>query len=339
MPGRRQCLAAIYAALAANASVEAFKSKGCTALHLAARYNPDPEAVAAAIATLAAGGADVNARAQTNHNKTALHLAAINPNAAAAAAAVQALVAAGADISKTSHGAEPLHWVGYQSSAEAVPAVVQGLVAVGCDPNSKAQKGTAPLVSKATCLAATVPGCFCVMLGLPPETDSRVVCGVHVLSAREFLTTRHASGSPGLQHWAVKHTSAAVAAAAVEALVAAGADVHHRDNRGWSPLHWVAGQASTEAVPAVVQALVAAGADVGAKSTFGSNALHSVGVQKRVGGCSSHCGTGRSRCERAQQGQNWQRAAALGRPAQQRPQHHCSSGSSAHRGRGRPAGA
>ena len=58
LPDRLKCLAGIYAALAGGAS--AANSSGWTALHNAARHNPDAEAVAAAIAALVAEGADVN---------------------------------------------------------------------------------------------------------------------------------------------------------------------------------------------------------------------------------------------------------------------------------------
>ena len=62
LPGRRQCLAAIYAALAAGASAACITTSGLTALHMAARSNQDKDAVAAAIAALLAEGADVHAR-------------------------------------------------------------------------------------------------------------------------------------------------------------------------------------------------------------------------------------------------------------------------------------
>ena len=153
LPGRHQCLAAIYAALAAGASLTAHDKDGLNALHLAARYNLDAEAVAAAISALVAEGTNVNVK--TKSKLRALHLAAVNPNAAAAAAAVRELAAAGASIR---NGVGPLHFMAGQTSAEAVPAVVQALVAAGCNPNAKSQNGTTPLVSGVTCLAGRGAG-------------------------------------------------------------------------------------------------------------------------------------------------------------------------------------
>lgn len=56
LAGRYKCLAGIYAALDAGADVTP-RDGGWTALHVAARFNPDAQAVAAAIAALVAEGA------------------------------------------------------------------------------------------------------------------------------------------------------------------------------------------------------------------------------------------------------------------------------------------
>ena len=60
----------------------------------------------------------------------------------------------------------------------------------------------------------------------------------------------------------------------IEALVAAGADVHARvDTLGWTPLHVAAAGSDT---PAIIEALVAAGADLHARTEFvGQTPLHS----------------------------------------------------------------
>lgn len=108
LPGRRRCLAALYAALAAGASPTRTSASGMTALHLAARFNTHAEAVTAAIAALVAEGADVHAGVAADQ-ASPLHYAATNPNPDAAVAAVLALTSAGANIrSKTKHGGEPL---------------------------------------------------------------------------------------------------------------------------------------------------------------------------------------------------------------------------------------
>ena len=70
-----------------------------------------------------------------------------------------------------------------------------------------------------------------------------------------------------------------VAAAAIQALLAAGSDVLAKDNDGWQPLHDAAFNMDDKAADAAIQALLAAGADVRAKSNSGKTplrlALHS----------------------------------------------------------------
>ena len=108
LPGRRRCLAAIYTALAGGASPTRATTAGLTALHVAAHCNTDVDTVAAAIATLVAEGADVNARVAADQ-ATPLHYAATNPGGEAAVAAILALVAAHADVhAKTRRGGHPL---------------------------------------------------------------------------------------------------------------------------------------------------------------------------------------------------------------------------------------
>ncbi|EFN50803.1 hypothetical protein CHLNCDRAFT_141835 [Chlorella variabilis] len=62
--------------------------------------------------------------------------------------------------------------------------------------------------------------------------------------------------------------------AVIEALVAAGADVHAKDFYGQEPLHWATRNSNAGAAAAAVQALVAAGADVRAKANTGTEPLH-----------------------------------------------------------------
>ena len=68
------------------------------------------------------------------------------------------------------------------------------------------------------------------------------------------------------------------AVAAVKALVAAGADVRARDSHGVEPLHLAARIFDAETAAAAVQALLAAGADAQAKDNKGREPLHYVVV-------------------------------------------------------------
>lgn len=62
LPGGISCLAAVYAALQAGASVEATDEGGRSVLHIAAYENEDAEAVAAVLAALVGEGADPQVR-------------------------------------------------------------------------------------------------------------------------------------------------------------------------------------------------------------------------------------------------------------------------------------
>ena len=190
LPGRHQCLAAIYTALAAGASLTAHDKDGLNALHLAARYNPDAEAVAAAIAALVEEGANVNA--QTRGKITALHLAAVNPNAAAAVAAVRVL-AAPTVIPITCGGVGPLHWMAFQTSAEAVPAVVQALVAAGFSPNAGDLIGITPLVSEAMHAWAARGAWLLLRRARPAASSLARWYVVHFICVRIIAISRHAS--------------------------------------------------------------------------------------------------------------------------------------------------
>ena len=60
-------------------------------------------------------------------------------------------------------------------------------------------------------------------------------------------------------HSAASNKNPEAAAAAVQALVAAGADVRAKDNDGLEPLHYAALNDNAEAAASAVQALVTAG--------------------------------------------------------------------------------
>lgn len=78
------------------------------------------------------------------------------------------------------------------------------------------------------------------------------------------------------QHVVGKHSSPAVAVAAVRVLAQAGSAARSRDNDGDEPLHCLAFRASVEGLPALVAALVEAGGDVNARADDGASPLHSV---------------------------------------------------------------
>jgi hypothetical protein len=59
----------------------------------------------------------------------------------------------------------------------------------------------------------------------------------------------------------------------MEALLAAGADVHAVDHAGRTALHWLAFHCAPEHAPAAVRALAAGGADVNAQDSHGSTPL------------------------------------------------------------------
>lgn len=79
LPGWHKCLAAVHTALGEGASATAVDGQGWTALHIAARYNADPEAVAAVIKLLAEVGIDVNAKTSNAFANPVLNLAVQNP--------------------------------------------------------------------------------------------------------------------------------------------------------------------------------------------------------------------------------------------------------------------
>ena len=148
-PNRDDCLAAIRAALAAGADVNAGDSdeddeRCLTPLHLCSKLNPDAEAVTAAVKALVAAGAEV--RAMDRFGQEPLHYAASNQDAKAAAAAVAVLVAAGADVrAKEDFGQEPVHYAASNQDAKAAAAAVTALVAAGEDVRAKGSYGRNPL--------------------------------------------------------------------------------------------------------------------------------------------------------------------------------------------------
>ena len=85
-----------------------------------------------------------------------------------------------------------------------------------------------------------------------------------------------ARSTTGLEplHLAVYNKNAAAASAAVKTLVEAGANVRAKNNIGLEPLHGAAANPCTEAAAAAVQALMDAGADLNASAADGPRPLH-----------------------------------------------------------------
>ena len=114
---------------------------GWTPLHLAARSNPDPDAVSALIEA----GAALDARSGTRDSEgnSPLHYAAQNANPAVTAV----LLDAGADVNALSRTARtPLH----ESAAYASdPAAIELLIEAGADENAHDANGYTPLHSAA----------------------------------------------------------------------------------------------------------------------------------------------------------------------------------------------
>ena len=101
-------MAIIQELVSAGSDVRARNNSGAEPLHMAAAFNKNAEAAAAAVHVLISSGADVNAADLTGHQP--LHAAAGNPRLHAAAAAVQILVTAGSDLNGcVADGSRPLH--------------------------------------------------------------------------------------------------------------------------------------------------------------------------------------------------------------------------------------
>ena len=83
----------------------------------------------------------------------------------------------------------------------------------------------------------------------------------------------------------MKHAADFSQVAIVKALLASGADVHTKGNKGWTALQG----ASDRGHSAVVEALLDGGADVRAKTDAGWTALHCAGALAATLPSSRHC--------------------------------------------------
>jgi ankyrin repeat protein len=226
----------VFAALVADAraSVNERTRGGCTPLRFAVRRGGP-----AVVQFLVRAGAEVNAR--TKSGDTALHNAAAhNPDARV----IDALIAAGADVDPANkHNRTPLLMAARSNN----DAVVAALLRHRADLHA-----TDTLDNTALHAAAWNPDVNTVKLLL-----GRGLCAVNKPTYRG-MTPLHTAASA--------NTNPTVMAT----LVAAGGDVHVRDDSGLSVLHHAA--RSRNAL--VTKAVIRAGADVSARSHSGHTPLH-----------------------------------------------------------------
>ena len=105
------------------------------------------------------------------------------------------------------------------------------------------------------------------------QGDATVMAAIEaLLAAGADVGAKDSYGSEAL-HWAANNHATA-AAAAIEALLAAGANVRAKCDLGREPLHEAAHAMKPEAAVAAIQLLVAAGADARAKDNKGREPLH-----------------------------------------------------------------
>ena len=234
-------LEAARALLAAGADVGARGRRRCTPLHCAARCGNTN-----IIQELLAAGADVEARDATGG--TPLAWASSHDKAEA----VEALAAAGAEVEACNAlGMTPLILAAEYGSCEAVAA----LLAAGADPLNRG--GGEIIALHTACRLAVHSGRH--------AAAARALLGVEAGVRQEMLAARDARQGAASLHYA----AFAGAVQGIKILVSAGADVNVSDAQGRRPLHLAAAAEREELSARAIQALVAAGADLEAKYEHG----------------------------------------------------------------------
>lgn len=227
--------------------LKARDSQGRQPIHWVCHNRCGPAAAAAVQALLRAGS---SASAQDNADMQPLHCCASScETGAAAEAAIQALVAAGASTrSRCMRGALPLHYCGQNGSAEGAAAAVRALLAAGSRPGATCNRGGTAL--------------HWVAKGNEPAAAAAVIG--ELLAAQPDLAHARCSAGGTALHWCATCGDTATAAAAIAALAAMdGNSVCSKDrDDGDEPIHWaVQSNEDREAAAAAVTALIAAGAD------------------------------------------------------------------------------
>lgn len=235
-----EVLAAIKAGANVNCMDMSLEWLDSTPLHMASRFNPNPEV----ITILAKAGADLNVR---NFKGFApLHFAIDNPNPEI----MKALVKAGANVNTRifdSRGDTPLHWAVEKNPN---PEVITVLAQAGADMNARANLYARNKHGSMTPLS----------LAAWENPNPEVITAL--LKAGADVNARDEDGTTPLHMAALKNPNPEV----ITILVKAGADLNARAENGFTPLHEAVIENSNLEV---ITTLLKAGADPKAEDTIG----------------------------------------------------------------------
>ena len=207
-----------------------------------------------AVTACLAAGADPMA-GEDYSELTPLHMAAI---ASTSPEVIAVLLAAGSDVNARVRGyGAPLE-AALRSETSGEPAVIEALLVAGADPNVRDGNDWTPLHQAA--YEAEDADVISALIEAGAALDART------------MDTPHEGGGMTPLHIAVDDGADGAEPAAMEALLAAGADVNARTDFDTRPLHMVK---LHRAKKEVAEMLLAAGADVNARAAAGSTPLHS----------------------------------------------------------------